>query len=135
MFVSRIAPCGAFLWKDEMARLALNRSLTVREVVSPFDPWMCLMIDRDALRGAQQLRLYALDFPAGQGFLQEDMRLPVEGSASGQAFQTGKPLALSGPAWMDLGIYQVGRLRGCSPAASSHSSTPPPRLPPRRAGP
>jgi formate hydrogenlyase transcriptional activator len=47
---------------------------------------------------SHQLRLYALDFPAGQGFLQEDMRIPMEGSASGKVFQTGKALALSGPA-------------------------------------
>jgi hypothetical protein len=46
---------------------------------------------------SQQLRLYAVDFPAGQRFLQEDMRLPIEGSAFGQVCQTGKPLALSGP--------------------------------------
>jgi transcriptional regulator with GAF, ATPase, and Fis domain len=60
----------------------------------------------------QQLRLYALHFPAGQGFLHEDMRLLIEGSASGQVFQMGKPLALSGPAWMDSEIYQVGAVAG-----------------------
>jgi formate hydrogenlyase transcriptional activator len=61
---------------------------------------------------SQQLRLYALDFPAGQGFLQEDMPLPMEGSASGQVLQTGKPLALSGQAWRDSELYQVGAVVG-----------------------
>ena len=61
---------------------------------------------------SHQLRLYALDFPAGQGFLQEDMLIPMEGSASGKVFQTGKPLALSGPAWLDSEIYQVGAVEG-----------------------
>jgi formate hydrogenlyase transcriptional activator len=61
---------------------------------------------------SHQLRLYALDFPAGQGSLQEDMLFPIEGSASGKAFQTGKPLALSGPAWLESEIYQVGAVEG-----------------------
>ena len=61
---------------------------------------------------SHQLRLYALDFPAGQGFLHEEMRLPIEGSASGKVFQTGKPLALSGPAWLESEIYQVGAVEG-----------------------
>ncbi len=61
---------------------------------------------------SQQLRLYALDFPAGQGSLQEDMLIPIEGSASGRVFQTGKPLALSGRAWRDSEIYQVGAMEG-----------------------
>jgi formate hydrogenlyase transcriptional activator len=61
---------------------------------------------------SRQLRLYALDFPAGQGSLQEEMRFPIEGSASGKVFQTGKPLALSGPAWLESEIYQVGAVEG-----------------------
>jgi formate hydrogenlyase transcriptional activator len=61
---------------------------------------------------SHQLRLYALDFPAGQGFFREDMLIPLEGSASGKVFQTGKPLALSGPAWLDSEIYQVGAVEG-----------------------
>jgi formate hydrogenlyase transcriptional activator len=61
---------------------------------------------------SHQLRLYALDFPAGQGFLQEDMLMPMEGSASGKVFQTGKPLALSGPAWRDSELYRVGAVAG-----------------------
>jgi formate hydrogenlyase transcriptional activator len=61
---------------------------------------------------SHQLRPYALDFPAGQGFFREDMLILLEGSASGKVFQTGKPLALSGPAWLDSEIYQVGAVEG-----------------------
>ena len=61
---------------------------------------------------SHQLRLYALDFPAGQGLFQEDMLIPMEGSASGKVFQTGKPLVLSGPAWRDSELYQVGAVAG-----------------------
>ena len=59
-----------------------------------------------------QLRQYALDFPAGKGSLQEEMLLPMEGSASGKVFRTGQPLALSGLAWRDSEIYQVGAVEG-----------------------
>jgi formate hydrogenlyase transcriptional activator len=59
-----------------------------------------------------QLRLYALDFPAGKGFLQEEMLLPMEGSASGKVFRTGQPLALSGPDWFNSTICQVGMVEG-----------------------
>jgi formate hydrogenlyase transcriptional activator len=68
---------------------------------------------------SHQLRLYALDFPTGQGFLQEDMPVPLEGSASGQVFQTGKPLALSGPTWRGSELSQVGAVVGFQSAASS----------------
>ena len=41
------------------------------------------------------LRFYALDFPKGKGFLQEEAPLALEGSPSGQAFLSGKPVTLS----------------------------------------
>jgi formate hydrogenlyase transcriptional activator len=41
-----------------------------------------------------QLRQLAMDFPEGKGFLREDLLQPVEGSAIGRAFRTGKPVAL-----------------------------------------
>ncbi|MBZ5563344.1 MAG: sigma 54-interacting transcriptional regulator [Acidobacteriia bacterium] len=41
------------------------------------------------------LRFYALDFPRGKGFLQEETLLPLEGSPSGEAFLSGKPVALN----------------------------------------
>jgi formate hydrogenlyase transcriptional activator len=42
----------------------------------------------------QQLRVYALDFPDGQGFIREEALVPVEGSLPGRAFQTGKPVVV-----------------------------------------
>ena len=50
-----------------------------------------------ALAGPESnhLQLYALDFPEGKGLIREEMNLPVEGSASGQAYKTRKPLILS----------------------------------------
>jgi formate hydrogenlyase transcriptional activator len=59
-----------------------------------------------SLRDAQdqeKLRLYVLDFPEGKGFLQEEIVYSVEGSPSGVAFRTMKPLALRSPftGWVD----------------------------------
>jgi formate hydrogenlyase transcriptional activator len=82
-------------------------AVTLRRVM-PCDYVGLALSDVDS----HQLRLYALDFPAGQGFLQEDMPLPMEGSASGQVFQTGQPLALSGPVWRNSELYQVGAVEG-----------------------
>jgi GAF domain-containing protein len=45
----------------------------------------------------KQLRLYAVDFPDGKGFLQEDLLYSIEGSPSGKAFRTMKPLTLQSP--------------------------------------
>jgi len=44
-----------------------------------------------------QLRLYALAFPDNQGFMQEEILTPIEGSLSGKAFQTGKPVVVDQP--------------------------------------
>jgi formate hydrogenlyase transcriptional activator len=41
-----------------------------------------------------QLRVYALDFPDSQGFIQEEALIPIEGSLPGKAFQTGKPVVV-----------------------------------------
>jgi formate hydrogenlyase transcriptional activator len=43
---------------------------------------------------AHQLRLYALDFPAGENIFAEDAQIPIDGSPPGQAFTTRKPVAL-----------------------------------------
>src|SRR5947209_5187688 len=42
----------------------------------------------------QQMRVYALDHPGSQGFLQEDTLVPLAGSLCGKAFQTGAPVVL-----------------------------------------
>ncbi|MGB7282884.1 MAG: sigma 54-interacting transcriptional regulator, partial [Candidatus Acidiferrum sp.] len=62
----------------------------------------------------KQLRLYALDFPEGKGFLQEDLVYSIEGSPSGAAFRTMKPLTLQSPfaAWLDSPIAQIAAREG-----------------------
>jgi formate hydrogenlyase transcriptional activator len=44
---------------------------------------------------AQQLRLQALDFPKGKGFLQEEMIIPLEATPPGEVIATRKPLIIS----------------------------------------
>jgi formate hydrogenlyase transcriptional activator len=47
------------------------------------------------------LRIYALDFPEGRGFLQQDMLLSVANSNPGKAFTTGQPLLVGdGPGYV-----------------------------------
>ena len=53
---------------------------------------------------SNQLRLHALDFPQGKGLLQEEMLLPLEGTAAGEVFRTRQPL-LVGPA--NYGRFQA----------------------------
>src|SRR5580693_4061613 len=57
----------------------------------------------------EQLRLYALDFPRGKGFLHEELVYSIEGSPSGTAFRTMKPLTLQSPfaGWLDSPIAQI----------------------------
>jgi formate hydrogenlyase transcriptional activator len=57
----------------------------------------------------QQLRLYALDFPGGKGFLHEELVYSIEGSPSGTAFRTMKPLTLRSPftGWLNYPIVQM----------------------------
>ena len=45
-------------------------------------------------RESNQLRIHALDFPEGRGFLHEDIRLPLESTPSGMAFTSRKPVLL-----------------------------------------
>src|SRR5260370_31518354 len=54
----------------------------------------------------KQLRLYALDFPEGKGFFHEELVYSIEGSPSGTAFRTMKPLTLQSPfaGWLDSPI-------------------------------
>ncbi len=67
----------------------------------------------------KQLRLYAVDFPEGKGFLQEDLLYSIEGSPSGTAFRTMKPLTLQSPftGWLNYPIVQIAvreGLKSCS---------------------
>jgi formate hydrogenlyase transcriptional activator len=63
---------------------------------------------------AGQLRLYAFDFPDGKGFLQEDLVYAIEGSPSGTAFRTMKPLTLQTPFtdWLHYPIVQIAVREG-----------------------
>src|ERR1700722_276780 len=62
----------------------------------------------------KQLRLYAVAFPEGKGFLQEDLVYAIEGSPSGMAFRTMKPLTLQSPftGWLQYPIVQVAVREG-----------------------
>jgi formate hydrogenlyase transcriptional activator len=62
----------------------------------------------------KQLRLYALDFPAGKGFLQEELAYLMEGTPSGTAFRTMKPLTLQSPftGWLNYPIVQIAVREG-----------------------
>jgi formate hydrogenlyase transcriptional activator len=57
----------------------------------------------------EKLRLYAVDFPEGKGFIQEEMVYAIEGSPSGTAFRTMKPLTLRSPftGWVDDPIAPI----------------------------
>jgi formate hydrogenlyase transcriptional activator len=43
---------------------------------------------------SNEMRLRALDFPEGKGLIQEEMTVPLQGSAGGEAFATRKPLLI-----------------------------------------
>jgi formate hydrogenlyase transcriptional activator len=62
----------------------------------------------------KQLRLYALDFPAGKGFLQEELVYSMEGTPSGTAFRSMKPLTLQSPftGWLNYPIVQIAVREG-----------------------
>jgi formate hydrogenlyase transcriptional activator len=62
----------------------------------------------------KQLRLYAVDFPGGKGFLQEDLVYSMEGSPSGTAFRTMKPMTLQSPftGWLHYPIVQIAVREG-----------------------
>jgi len=62
----------------------------------------------------KQLRLYALDFPEGKGFFHEELVYSIEGSPSGTAFRTMKPVTLQSPfaAWLGSPIAQIAVREG-----------------------
>jgi formate hydrogenlyase transcriptional activator len=60
------------------------------------------------------LRLYALDFPESKGFLQEEMVYAIDGTPSGTAFRTMKPVTLDNPfdTWPKYPIVQMAVREG-----------------------
>ncbi len=63
---------------------------------------------------SEQLRVYALDFPEGKGFLQEELVYPIEGTPSGTVFRTARPLTLQSPftGWLNYPIVQKAVCEG-----------------------
>jgi len=43
------------------------------------------------------LEIHGLDFPGARGFLQNELRLPIDGSSPGKAFRTGEPVLFETP--------------------------------------
>ncbi len=56
-----------------------------------------------------RLRLLLLDFPEGNGSLREGIRIPIEGSLSGRAYRSGKPMAAGIPygAWLNPELRRI----------------------------
>src|SRR5262245_5591501 len=75
-------------------------NLELRDVLRTISATLRRVMDCD-VAGVQlleaecrQLRLFALDFPDSQGFIQEELLIPLEGSLPGQALQTGQPIVV-----------------------------------------
>jgi formate hydrogenlyase transcriptional activator len=49
--------------------------------------------------GASDLVIHALEFELGKGRIQQDMRVPIEGSPSGAAFTSGRPVRYESGIW------------------------------------
>jgi formate hydrogenlyase transcriptional activator len=62
----------------------------------------------------KHLRLYALDFPEGKGFFQEEMVYLIEGAPSGRAFRTMRPMTLQSPftGWLNYPVVQIAIREG-----------------------
>ncbi len=80
-----------------------------------------------------ELQLYALANPEDKSPIQEEIRIPVDGSASGAAFRNGEPLvlepsqqiypAIPPTAWRQLNLSTGSwKQRASDPAAFSRSS-------------
>ena len=77
---------------------ALVSNLDLRELLKEIAAclWRVIRHDYTALAlydpATNEMRLRALDFPEGKGLIQEEMTVPLEGSAGGEVFTTRKPL-------------------------------------------
>ncbi|HEX4076208.1 MAG TPA: sigma 54-interacting transcriptional regulator [Candidatus Acidoferrales bacterium] len=62
----------------------------------------------------EKLRFFALDFPESKGFYREDMVYPMDGSPSGAAFKTMKPIALQNPftGWPQSPVLDIMKREG-----------------------
>jgi len=79
---------------------ALVSNLDLRELLKEIAACLRRVIRHDYTALAlydpatNEMRLRALDFPEGKGLIQEEMIVPMEGSAGGEVFTTRKPLLL-----------------------------------------
>ena len=81
----------------ELRDLFQALSTSLRRVIS-HDSASLMLPDAQT---AGMLRIHALDFPEGRGFLQQDMLLSIANSNPGKAFRTGQPLLVgSGPGYV-----------------------------------
>jgi len=77
---------------------ALVSNLDLRELLKQISACLSRVIRHDYTALAlydparSEMRLTALDFPEGKGFIQEEMAVPLEGSAGGEVLATRKPL-------------------------------------------
>jgi formate hydrogenlyase transcriptional activator len=76
---------------------AVVSNLELRALFSALSPKLRRVIEYDSAslmlpEGRDKLRLYALDFPDGRGYLQQEMLLNIEGTNVGTAFRTGEGL-------------------------------------------
>jgi formate hydrogenlyase transcriptional activator len=57
----------------------------------------------------RQLRQYSLDFPEGKGIFPEELVYPVDGTPSGTAFRTMKPVTIQSPftGWLNSPIVPI----------------------------
>ncbi len=81
---------------------AVGSKLDLRQLFSAISASLRRLVECDyvslALYDAEtkMMRVRALDFPGGKGFLQEELTLPVDESPAGYAFRTRQPYLLSG---------------------------------------
>ena len=72
-------------------------STSLRRLISHDSATLLLPDPHDA----GMLRVYALDFPDGRGFVHQDMQLPMTDTNPGKAFREGRPLlAGNGPGYL-----------------------------------
>jgi formate hydrogenlyase transcriptional activator len=62
----------------------------------------------------RKLRFFALDFPESKGFYREDFAYAMDGSPSGEAFRTMKPIALQRPftGWPQSPVLEIMEREG-----------------------
>jgi formate hydrogenlyase transcriptional activator len=80
---------------------ALVSNLDLRELLKEIATCLRRVIRHDYTALAlydpatNEMRLRALDFPEGKGLIQEEMTIPLEGSAGGEVFATRKPVLVN----------------------------------------